>query len=171
MVKFTQDIDLETLRSLLSYDPDTGIFRWRNRQRKIGGFIDAGSIAGFKEILGYWCVGLNKKTYKCHRLAWLYFYEEWPSNNIDHINCDRSDNRICNLRLGDRKVNPFNQRVRINNTSGHKGITITPYGKFIARIGVRRSRIYLGTFDSLEEAHAAYAVAAPLYHGEFARVE
>lgn len=164
----TKTISVERLRALLDYDPATGIFRWRVRQRKIGGFYNPGDIAGFKETLGYWCVGLGGKTYKGHRLAWLYVKGEWPAEDIDHINGRRSDNRICNLRLGGKAVNAWNAKMKVTNAVGLKGVR-RDGKKFIARIGVRGVRIYLGTFDTAELAHSAYMNAAIKYFGEFAR--
>jgi hypothetical protein len=130
-------------------------------------------LAGFKEVTGYWCIGLKRKQYKAHRLAWLMYYGEWPEKDIDHINCDRSDNRIENLRLGGKDINPRNQKIRSTNTTGFKGVK-APSGrslKYMAKICVNREHIYLGMFTTPEEAHIAYCQAADKYFGEFARYE
>lgn len=168
MAKFTQEIDLATLKSLLAYDPLTGQFTWRVRQRQIGRFTEIGELAGFKETTGYWCIGLQRRQYKAHRLAWFYVHGKWPTEDVDHINGHRDDNRITNLRIGGRSGNPRNAKRKSNNTTGFKGVS--PSGqKFMARINVDYKRLYLGTFETPEEAHEAYIVAAQKYFGEFAR--
>ena len=168
MKKVTKRIDLKTLKATIRYNRETGVFTWRVRQRQIGGFAEIGSVAGFKETLGYWCIGLGRRQYKAHRLAWFYVYGIWPSDHIDHINGDRADNRIVNLRLGSPMNNSRNAKMKKNNTSGFKGVRYDS-GRYMARIGVNYERIYLGRFDTPEEAHAAYVSAAQKYFGEFAR--
>jgi HNH endonuclease len=94
----------EILRVLLTYDPATGIFRWRVR----AGPRAAGSIAGSKSDDGYWVIGLGGKVYKAQRLAYLYMTVEWPPGQIDHRNIDHADNRWDNLRLADTSRNKAN---------------------------------------------------------------
>lgn len=165
-------LTLERLRELFHYDPETGLFTCLVRRRKIGGvFSEIGDVAGFRETLGYWCLGIDRKTYKAHRLAWLYVHGEWPSDDLDHINCDRCDNRIANLRIGGKLINPRNAKRKVTNTTGFKGVT-PPRGKskkYMARICIDYNRIYLGEFDTPEEAHEAYVKAAKIHYGDFAR--
>lgn len=105
-----------------------------------------------------------------HRLVWLYVHGHMPQQ-IDHINGDRSDNRLCNLREATQSLNNANSARRSNNTSGSKGVCwnskrncwqahIKPPGQ---------KRVYLGRFDKFEDAAAAYERAATVYFGEYAR--
>lgn len=90
-------------------------------------------------------------------------------DHVDHINGDRLDNRRCNLRLCTQAQNLGNQRTSKNNHLGVKGVTL--FGsKFRARITINYKQIYLGLFDSLEDAIIAYNEAAIKYHGEFAKL-
>ena len=83
------------LRELLSYDPDTGLFRWSKNK----GSKDAGELAGCVSPKGYILIGIDGCLYLAHRLAWLYVHGEFPEKDIDHRDQDKSNNRICNLRL------------------------------------------------------------------------
>jgi hypothetical protein len=164
-------LTLERLRELVMYDPPSGLFRWRVRRKMgHGKFTVPGDIAGFKETQGYWCLGIDGKTHKCHRLAWLWVYGEWPKF-LDHINGDRADNRISNLRPADYIRNSRNAKTKKNSLTGLKGVHQFKDGTFGARIGINYERIYLGTFLTAELAHEAYAEAAKKYFGEFARLK
>jgi hypothetical protein len=154
------------LKALLSYDPDTGIFRWKtcayNKTHLIG------TVAGTL-LLGYVVIRIGGRGYKAHRLAWLYTHGEIP-DELDHINCVRDDNRLVNLRPADRAPNSQNTRKRANKTSQYKGVSLRrATGKWKVGIDVNGRRIYLGYYDTQETAHAVYCDAARKYHGEFAR--
>lgn len=89
---------------------------------------------------------------------------------VDHINMDRIDNRISNLRVATKQQNLFNRSKNRNNTSGHKGVVWHKAAcKWMATINVMYKQIYLGLFDDINEAALAYQTAAKKYHGEFAR--
>jgi hypothetical protein len=94
----------------------------------------------------------------------------FPRLDVDHSNGDTLDNRRHNLRLATRAQNSRNGKRRVNNTSGFKGVSLHRDNVWLAKITVAKKQIYLGTFTSPEEAHAAYCRAADRYHGEFARV-
>jgi hypothetical protein len=83
------------VRELLDYDPKTGVFRWRSTTRK---GEQAGSVAGSLQSDGIWRILVNGREYNAHRLAWLHVYGKWPPLVLNHINGDKADNRIANLR-------------------------------------------------------------------------
>ena len=166
--KERDNLSIEQLRELLSYDPETGIFHWAKKNGKIYRY---GKIAGTKNSQGYCQIMIDLIIYRAHRIAWAYVTGEWPQHEIDHINGDRLDNRFVNLRKATRWQNAVNQGQRKNNTSGYKGVTWHSQAKkWAARIMVNRKSIRLGLFDDPKEAYAAYCTAAIFYFGEFARV-
>lgn len=141
----------------LYYDPETGKF-WRE--------------AGCASRTGYRYVWFHGRQHLEHRVAWFLHYGEWPDRQVDHINGDRADNRIVNLRLATHSENQQNRRRPSNNTSGHKGVSwIKRYQKWQATIRVGRRNINLGRFDTKEAAANAYGRAALKHHGEFAMLD
>jgi hypothetical protein len=158
----------ERLKELLDYDPETGIFTHRvSRGRRVAGVVTNCATTG-----GYIKLSICNKRYYAHRVAWIYVHGRWPSEQIDHINHVTSDNRIANLREATRSQNSANSGPRRNNKSGKKGVFfLRQTGKWRASIRKDKRRIYLGCFDTVEEAHASYAAAARDIHGEFARAE
>lgn len=157
----------ERLRDALDYDPETGAIKWLEDRN---GGSKAGAIAGCILADGYRQIMLGRKRYLAHRLAWLYVTGEWPDGEVDHINGDRDDNRLANLRLATHAENQKNYPKPRTNTSGVKGVHWSASrGKWIAKICVNYRRIFLGQFDDINEAAAAYAAASAQYHGEFGR--
>lgn len=160
-------ITADRLREVLGYDPITGRFTWR---KCVSNRSPAGSEAGcVDKERGYVRLGVDGAVHLAHRLAWLYVTGEFPVVGIDHINGARSDNRFANLRPAAQSENCCNRGRQANNTSGFKGVTKN-HDKWMAQIHLHGIRHYLGTFDSKEHAHGAYASAAARLHGEFARV-
>lgn len=152
---------VETVRERFDYDPDTGILTWRNRS----GNAKKGSRAGCASHWnGYRVVSLSGRQHQEHRIAWLHFYGAMPAGHIDHINGDRSDNRIANLRECSAAENAQNRKLHADNKSGYQGVHLTPKGKWRAQIKVRGFRHYLGDFSSPELAHAAYLGAKRVMH-------
>ncbi len=136
------------LKTKLHYDKNTGVFTWLSGSFK-------GRIAGCKcgdlPDQGYWEIAINKKRYRAHRLAWLYEYGEFPPQLIDHIDKNRTNNSISNLRIADDALNSKNQSIYKNSTTGFHGVTA--YGKrWRARININGKKIHLGVFDTIEEA-------------------
>lgn len=168
-------ISAQSLRNILDYSEQTGRFIWRERSPvtkgdKIFNRKFAGKVAGTLNNQGYVAITLTGLgTFKAHRLAWLYVYGELPPADIDHINLNRADNRLMNLRAATRSQNCANKRARADSQSGHKGVS--PRGSiWVAQICVDRKVRFLGNFTRQEDAVAAYAQAAAEHFGEFARV-
>lgn len=150
------------LKELLHYDPDTGIFTNKVfRGPKALKNAEVGCI----NSKGYLTLNIKLKNYKCHRLAWLYIYGVWPKDQIDHINQNKIDNRIANLREVTKSQNGQNTSLRADNTSGHKGVSWSKgHRKWQAQIKVNNVYLYLGYFDNLDGAVAARKQAEEQLH-------
>jgi hypothetical protein len=109
--------------------------------------------------------------YRAHRLVWLYVHGEPVPNVIDHVDHNKLNNRISNLRAATKSQNGANMRMRNANTSGVKGVGRVGKGQFRARVMLHGKEIHLGRFDTLEEAAKARFEAASRLHGPFARHE
>lgn len=149
-------ITQQRLKSLLSYDKETGGFVWiGSKNRK----VKNGSLAGSIDSSGHSQIKVEKRSYSAHRLAWLYVYGEWPKMQIDHINGNRTDNRIANLRDVSASINSQNKR---NATSSNKssGLLGTHWhraaNKWAATIKTCGITKHIGLFESKEDAHKAY---------------
>ena len=156
MKTITQD----ELKELFSYCPNTGLFTRVKVPIKNQTLV--GDIATPQKD-GYIHIGINNKTYLGHRLAWMYVYGYTPLS-IDHINQDRSDNRISNLREVSQSVNTKNQPRRKNNTL-FNGVYKNKQrgGKYKAHIRVSGKLIHLGYFNVLKDAINARIHANRLY--------
>ncbi len=153
---------LELLNIMFDINPQTGIFVRKNaHQNKIRAY-QVGSVAGYKSIDGYIYIGVQGKTYRAHRLAYLMYHGFCREDmEIDHINGDRSDNRASNLRMATRKQNGENKAVYKNNSSGYKGVFWHAQAKkWVAQIYHNKSRKYLGVYETAELAHNAYLTAS-----------
>lgn len=156
-------------KELLSYCPETGHLTWKvSRRGRLGG-KRAGDRAGNAHSTGYRCITIDGREYKEHRVAWLLVHGEWPATEIDHVNCDKSDNRLENIRLASGSLNQANKRKSRNNTSGYKGVVATKDGYFKAFIGHEGRKLFLGKFGSASAAHQRYAQKAEELYGPFAR--
>ena len=146
-------LKVERVRALLHYDPETGVF---TRKVRTSNRINIGDVAGGKDAKGYICIRVDGKTYKAHRLAWLYMHGAWPTGEIDHINGVRDDNRITNLRNVTKSQNQQNQRsVRGYSRDGKR---------WKSQIRVGGEFFHLGCFATQKEAHAAYLKAKQALH-------
>ena len=150
------DLTGEQVRDLFNYNPITGIFTWKKSRGNQ--FTKPGMKAGSKDTYGHINIEINGKTYLAHRLAWLFVYDKWPDHQIDHINRNRKDNRIENLRDVIGIENAKNKGNYNNNTTGKKGVTLKK-SKFIAQITIDGKCKYLGSFETLEKASDAYEKA------------
>lgn len=157
---------LECVSGLIEYDRESGDLIWRVRRSSS---IKPGAIAGRLDRNGYRRISINRREYQASHIAWLLLSGAWPTGEIDHCNGDNDDNRPHNLRQATPGQNRANTRRPSTNTSGLKGVIPSGSGRWMAQIGVKRQKIYLGTFDAPEEAHAAYVAAASKFYGEFAK--
>lgn len=166
-------ITQEYLKSVVNYDPETGIFLMRPQYVSPDGKYRNGrkphGVVGGSNGLGYLVTSFNGKNYLLHRLAFLYMTGKTP-RFVDHINGNRSDNRWENLRACTHQQNCSNIKY-VRSKPGFKGVFESPRAngvKYRAAIGHKKKRIWLGTFDTPEEAHAAYIAKAQELNGEFA---
>ena len=156
------------LKHFLHYDPDTGLFTWRNPTSKK--YQPGDATATSAACGGYLRVGVAGKRYLAHRLAWLYVHGELHDLEIDHINQNKTDNRISNLRLATRTQNAHNVLNKKNNKSGVKGVSWdADRQRWRAQINVNGKRHYIGLFDDVESAGKAYADWATKHHTHRAR--
>ena len=158
----SDNLTQEYLKEILSYDTETGLFTWKQRTAYR---LKVGDIAGCLDDLGYVKITIKYTRYGAHRLAWLYCYGEFPPLEIDHINRNRSDNRIDNLRLADRCLNTQNTNMRSNNSSGYRGVSYyKANGKWKAQIRSNKKWHNLGYHDTPELASGAYEEAKRKLH-------
>ena len=147
------------LRELLNYDPATGIFTWRMQRR---GRAKVGTVAGTAHPKGYIRISIDHVDQLAHRLAWVFVHGPIDDSMvIDHINGNRCDNRIENLRVVTGMQNANNQQTRLSN--GRKAMLGASYhkpsGKWISRVKINGKDKYIGLFDTPEQANQAYLAA------------
>lgn len=146
-------ITLEELKEYFFYDQVIGIFL---RKKPVANCSKVGEVAGHINKKGYIIIKFRQKAYKAHRLAWFYVTGEWPKDQIDHINRDKTDNRFDNLREADNSLNVHNVGIQKNNTSGYKGVSYDPKLKmFRAYLDYRGQRYFLKLHDTALEASLA----------------
>lgn len=146
-------ITQDQLKHALLYDPDTGLLVWVN---PASCRVRAGQTAGCLRPDGYVFTQINKRRYMNHRLAWLYVYGEWPLDEIDHIDGNRSNNKLSNLRIATSKQNKENTRIRLTNTSGHRGVHWDKSrNKWMAFVVHNRKFHNLGRFNDVNDAVTA----------------
>lgn len=152
-------IDQQILRQLTSYDPMTGSLTWRVA---VASCVSVGQEVGSLDSLGYRDARINGVRSRVHRFIWLYVYGEWPTGIVDHINTDKSDNRISNLRIASARQNVQNViKPKSTSTTGLLGVLFdkrdgTYYSMIRAPGGYRK---YLGRFKTAIAAHECYMAA------------
>lgn len=109
MAHMLSDLAVEELKKHLTYDSETGLFTWNKNGKRAGSYKKGGYVS----------ICINKRFYQAHRLAWLYICGEWPNGVIDHINMDKHDNSLKNLR-------DITQAENLQNSKSHSG---SIYGK------------------------------------------
>lgn len=146
----------------LEYHADSGSFTWRTHSKR----SNIGKLAGNIHNRGYWRIRIHGKTYLAHRLVWFFEHGEFPDSFLDHINGNRLDNRIENLRQANYELNAQNKRVAYkNNKCGFLGVRWSVTSKaWMASIKHKGVRTHLGVFKTPEEASAAYIAAKRRLH-------
>ena len=159
---------IPAFEAMIEYDKDTGEFYWRVQR---GRAIKPGSVVkGTVGNHGYKVIKVDGKLILAHRLAWALSFGSLPEHQIDHINNNKTDNRLCNLRKATASENQWNKRRQTNNSTGFKGVSIHRVtGLFRARLKVFGKEISVGYFRTPELAHAAIEKSRSAQHGEFAR--
>ena len=166
----TLTVTAQRLRSLLSYDPETGEFRWREARNGVRDDKRAGWVENYNGTR-YLRIEIGGRKYLAHRLAWLYVTGEWPKGRLDHKDTNGLNNRFENLRPANPSQNAANRGANANNASGYKGVSYhKPSEKWVAYICKSYKNKNLGYFDTPEQAHVAYCKAAKEKFGEYARV-
>lgn len=167
-------ITAEYVRSRLIYDKMNGSFVWRPKKvldphyDTIWNTRYADTSAGTVNAHGYLIITLDMNKIAAQRLAWIYCTGKWPLEHLDHIDGNKLNNRLDNLRLASTAQNSWNTGKKKRNTSGIKGVFWDKSrGKWLAAIGYKRKIINLGRYDDKEEAAKAYRDAAKRLHGEY----
>lgn len=157
----------ETLRHRLLYNPDTGIFSWRDvPENKFPGKI-TGTICCY----GYQVIQIDNVQYRGARLAWLYMTGEWPAEHIDHRDGNEGNDAWSNLRAATRSQNMCNSKLRADNSSGARGVSWNKRKqKWHVRVNVNGRLHHCGYFDDFEEAKLVRDMKAKTLHGAFARI-
>jgi len=144
----------DELKARLHYDPETGVFTWLPNPLRGPQWhaVFEGKAAGCVMDTGYVRIRIDDKGHRAHRLAWLYMYGHLPEE-IDHIDGDKTNNAISNLRSVSHSQNLRNTKKNTRNTTGIVGVTYrAKQGKWLAYITVNRKRIHGGIFGTMEEA-------------------
>lgn len=151
------------LHQLLSYDAKTGVFL---RRVTTSQNAKEGDVAGYISPIGYRVISLKSRQFYGHRLAWLHHYGEFPMGQIDHIDGNRTNNAIANLRDVSARVNRQNlRRPPRHNRLGILGVSVSSTGKrYQARIQLNGVKQHLGIFDTIAEASDAYIAAKRSIH-------
>ena len=155
-MKTGKELTQARLKSLLSYNPETGDFTWLvgGRRRRLGEIAGGPRCVGSEKF--YVVIGIDGKLYYAHRLAWLYIYDAWPKNGIDHVDQNSLNNRLSNLRDVTHSENHKNQKMSKNNSSGVMGVHFDNKSqKWRAQIHVNGKSIHLGLFELKADAIAA----------------
>jgi hypothetical protein len=173
------NITADALRSILTYDPATGDFFWNDRPAtefkndrlyKSWRARFSGKPAGTTDPHDYGRINIGGRVYFKHQLAWLYIYGEPADDEIDHIDQNRSNNRIENLRLASRSQNASNAGMRKHNKLGVKGVCMD-MGFYRAQVKVGGKLVYSKRFLTIQEAKEAYDAEIKKHHKEFARTD
>src|SRR6266699_193066 len=141
---------IDRLNEVLCLDPETGILTWKIT---LSPRAVAGKVAGcIEKRRKYRIVRIDSVNYMAHVLIWFMLHGEWCPREIDHWDRVTSNNRPSNLRKATESQQSQNKAMQRNNTSGYRGVTAAPNGKWIAQYQLHRKNHNLGTFETKEEA-------------------
>ena len=161
MPKNPPELTAERLKELLSYDPETGVFR--HLITRSG--VRCGQVAGSRDKKGYVRLHIDGKKYFAHRVAWFYVHGLWPAHQVDHRNGINDANWIDNLRDATNAQNQQNSKLRRDNKARRIGVSWdSRRQKWRAQIRLRKKDYWLGYFQSEESASQAYAEAKQKLH-------
>lgn len=177
MVSFS----IQDLRDRLMYCPNSGVFTWRNREdasKSWNARFSGKEAFTYQNKRGYKTTNIrfescgNPVPLLAHRVAWALIYNEWPSGQIDHINGDKADNRICNLRDVVNAENAKNMALKSSNKTGVSGVYLHKQtGKWCAQINAFGKTVGLGLFEKKGDAVIARKAAERVlgYHENHGR--
>ena len=132
--------------------------------------IKVGRQFGTYDRYGYRRGALKGKIYQEHKLIWLYYYGEWPTLQVDHLNGIRDDNRVENLRIVTNQENQFNRKSVKGSSSKYKGVSwYKPYGKWLVNYTLNRKKYFVGYFEDEVEAAKAYDQAVKKHQKQFVK--
>lgn len=148
--------------------PETGKIYWALRKKRVAAGQEAGVIKHGSRSCGggYRVICINGQKYRAHHLVWVWVYGIWPKGEIDHIDGNRDNNNINNLREASVSQNRTNKARQSNNKSGFKWVS-AHQGRFRAEIRRNKKRIFSSLHDTPEEAYASACEAAKRIHGDF----
>jgi hypothetical protein len=155
-------IDQETVKKIFHYDAESGMLLWRNGNgRNVKPWQQANSL----NSSGYYAIKIQNKSYRVHRLIWLYVNGKFPDGDIDHKNRIRNDNRLCNLRDVSRTDNAQNISLPKHNKSGHIGVSwIKSHNCWTVYVKVNKKNKWLGYYKNLDAAIAARKAGEKQYY-------
>lgn len=157
-------ITQEYLKEILDYNPVSGEFHWKVKYSRKN---NQGQLAGVLQS-GYIKINIKGVFIGAHRLAWIYETGSWPKHMIDHIDCDRSNNRFANLREATKSQNMLNRGPQRNNTSGLKGVSFSKRsGLWIAQLQVKNKNYHFGYHKTKEQAAEAFKEGYEKYAGDY----
>lgn len=155
-------VTAQDAHALLTYDPESGHLYWKQRpiERGWNRKFQSGNPAGYLAPSGYIMLNVGGKLHRAHRVIWLMVYGTWPEHTVDHVNQNRSDNRLENLRAATRAENQQNHPLRCDNKSGHRGVFWhTAISKWWAYINKDGKRVTVGYYTNKDDAIAARKAA------------
>lgn len=169
-----KEITVDLCRELLTYNPEDGKLYWKPRNNPQFNGLFAGREAFTFESLGYKVGRIKGKAVSAHRVGFGIYHGYFPDGDIDHINGNRKDNRVCNLRAVTHNENQKNTKMPSNNTSGRVGVSWSNQRKkWCAYINNGNKRIPLGRFDLIDDAISARENAEKeyKYHDNHGRLD
>lgn len=164
--KLLNNLTQEELKSQVDYNPESGIFTWKISS----GRVKSGCVVSGLDYYGYLRISINKTRYRAHRLAWLYIHGKFPINLVDHIDGNKANNSLANLREATNQENCRNVKLSKLNTYGYKGVSKHPLvNKWQAACWIDGKSVYLGLHETPIIASKIREEFARKHFGEFYR--